>query len=142
MSPIGVGSLEFQLRLADIPARGARRMSTIFDLVSKEIERRTDLGRLEARGTVRLAVKEAGFSVDAITARELAVVLERIMPEALSSRGVIEAAAVCTTLAKLLRELGEVASARGQASPERVFERLASGSSRFQYFKKDSSDSR
>jgi len=100
-------------------------MSTIFDFVSAEIERRTDLGRLEARGTVRLALKEAGFEVDAITTREMSVVLERVMPESLTSRGVLDAAALCITLAALLRDFKEAVEEQGNASPESVFARLA-----------------
>lgn len=100
-------------------------MSTIFDFVSAEIEQRTDLGRLEARGTVRLALKEAGFVVDAITTREMSVVLERVMPESLTSRGVPDSAALCNTLASLLRDFKEAVEEQGNASPESVFERLA-----------------
>ena len=33
--------------------------ASIFDFVADELEKRTDLAKLEARGTVRLALKEA-----------------------------------------------------------------------------------
>jgi hypothetical protein len=100
-------------------------MSTIFDFVSKEIERRTDLGKLEARGTVRLALKEAGFDVDAITAHQMSVVLERVMPGALASRGVPDSERVCSSLAALLHDFKEAVEEQGSASPESVFARLA-----------------
>lgn len=102
-------------------------MSTIFDFISAEIERRTDLGRLEARGTVRLALKESGFDVDAITTREMSVVLERVMPDSLTSRGVPDSGVLCGTLATLLRDFKEAVEGQGKASPESVFARLANG---------------
>ena len=100
-------------------------MSTIFDFVSGEIERRTDLGRLESRGTVRLALKEAGFDADAITARQMAVVLERVMPAALTTRGVPDAEATCSQLAVSLRAFKDAVEEQGKVSPESVFARLA-----------------
>lgn len=100
-------------------------MSTIFDFVSQEIERRSDLGRLEARGTVRIALKEAGFEVNAITTRQMSVVLERVMPNALTSRGVPDAERMCAVLATALRDFKEAVEGQGKASPESVFARLA-----------------
>jgi len=100
-------------------------MSTIFDFISGEIERRTDLGKLEARGTVRLALKEAGFEVDAITAREMSVVLERVMPGSLKSRGVSDAESLCTQLSASLLDFNEAVEGQGRATPESVFARLA-----------------
>jgi len=100
-------------------------MSTLFDFISGEIERRTDLARLEARGTVRLALKEAGFEADAITAREMSVVLEKIMPGSLVSRGVSDAESVCSALAASLRDFKDAVEGQGKATPESVFARLA-----------------
>jgi len=100
-------------------------MSTLFDFISGEIERRTDLARLEARGTVRLALKEAGFEADAITAREMSVVLEKIMPGSLVSRGVSAAESVCSALAASLRDFKDAVEVQGKATPESVFARLA-----------------
>jgi len=100
-------------------------MSTIFDFISKEIERRTDLGRLEARGTVRLALKEAGFDAESVTARHMTVVLERVMPDALTIRGVPDSAAICKALATSLQDFKQAVEAQGKASPESVFARLA-----------------
>jgi len=96
-------------------------MSTLFDFISGEIERRTDLARLEARGTVRLALKEAGFEADAITAREMSVVLEKIMPGSLVSRGVSDAESVCSALAASRGGLNGAGEGQGNATPERLF---------------------
>ena len=100
-------------------------MSAIFDFVAGEVERKTELGKLEARGTVRLALKESGFSASSITAQQMAVVLERIMPKELLSRGVASAEAICSSLAIALREFKNAVEEQGSASPESVFGRLS-----------------
>ena len=102
-------------------------MSTIFDFVAEKVERQTELGKLEARGTVRLALKESGFRADAITAQQMAVVLERVMPDELTSRGVANAESICSSLALALREFKDAVEEQGSASPESVFGRLAGG---------------
>jgi hypothetical protein len=104
-------------------------MSTIFDFVAAEIEKRSNLGKLEARGTVRLALKEAGFDADAITAQQMAVVLEKLMPGALTSRGVENAGGVCTELAASIRDFKDAVEEHGSSSPESVFARLAGNGS-------------
>jgi hypothetical protein len=100
-------------------------MSTIFDFVAEEIERQTELAKLEARGTVRLALKEAGFDANRITTEQMAVVLERVMPGELSSRGVENADSICSSLAVSIKEFKNAVEEHGSASPESVFARLA-----------------
>ena len=102
-------------------------MSAVFDFIASEIEKRTGLGKLEARGTVRLTLKEAGFDAGSITAKQLAVVLEKLMPRALTDLGVEDAAGICATLAASMREFKEAVEEHGSTSPERVFARLAGG---------------
>jgi hypothetical protein len=102
-------------------------VSTIFDFVAEEVERTTELGKLEARGTLRLALKESGFRADAITAQQMAVVLERVMPQELTSRGVENAEPLCSSLAMALREFKDAVEEQGSASPESIFRRLAEG---------------
>ncbi len=60
-------------------------MSTIFDFVADEIERQTELEKLEARGTVRLALKSAGFDAGGITTLDLE--LARAMNELAEATG-------------------------------------------------------
>ena len=43
--------------------------ASIFELVAEELERRTDLAKLEARGTVRLSLKQAGLDAHTVSAR-------------------------------------------------------------------------
>ena len=72
--------------------------SAVFAWMCEALEASTDLSRLEARGTVRLALKAAGLSVEALTRSQAGVVLERVMPGELSSRGLAEAARICERL--------------------------------------------
>jgi hypothetical protein len=100
-------------------------MSRLFDFVADAIEQKTELAKLEARGTLRLALKESGFSADSISAHDMAVVLERVMPKELASRGIDDAESVCENLSTTLREFKEAVEEHGNASPESVFARLA-----------------
>jgi len=100
-------------------------MKAIFDFIANEIENRTALAKLEARGTVRLALKENGFDPDKITAKQMTVVLELVLPDELANRGVENADSICSSLATSLKEFGEAVEEQGNASPESVFSRLA-----------------
>lgn len=105
-------------RLADSPA---------FDWICSELERRTALDRLQARGTVRLALKEAGLQSHSMTPAQTKVLLERVLPGELTSRGIEEADGLCTALMSGLRGLGAGADRPGPEAPEEVFRRLGGG---------------
>jgi len=92
-----------------------------FDFVCTQLEAGTSLGRLEARGTVRLAVKQAGLESRGVTPDQMAVVVARILPEELSSRGVEDSAGLCASIGAGLQDLeaGEVGE-----TPDAVFQRL------------------
>jgi hypothetical protein len=96
--------------------------STAFEWLCQELEERTDLDRLEARGTVRLALKQAGLQAEAVTGGQLAVVLARVLPGELTGRGIEDAESVCQKLAGGLREIPGEPS--GHETPEAVFARL------------------
>jgi hypothetical protein len=91
----------------------------LFDWVSGEIERGTSLDRLAARGMVRLALREAGLDPAAIDARQLGVVLERVLPSRLAASGITNADAFCAGL----RGRVPAGGARGD-TPEAIFGRL------------------
>jgi hypothetical protein len=100
--------------------------SPAFDWVCAELEQRTALDRLEARGTVRLALKQAGLDSRSLTTEQMRVVIERVMPKELAARGVKDPEGVCRTLAA---GITGVASQKGGAeTPEEVFRRLAGAS--------------
>jgi len=95
--------------------------SPIFELVCTELEARTSLGRLEARGTVRLALKEGGLSASSVSGREMQVVLDRLLPDALASRGIENGAALCGQIRSRVAQQQDAPSA---SSPEAIFSRL------------------
>jgi hypothetical protein len=76
--------------------------SPVFDRSCDELEARTALDRLAARGTVRLALKEAGLEVTSVDAAQMGVVLQRVLPSELERRGVADAASVCAAIAEVL----------------------------------------
>jgi hypothetical protein len=93
----------------------------IFDFLCSELERESSLERLEARGTVRIAIKQAGLDPHTVTPQELAVVVQKVLPGELSARGVDGAEALCAALAKRVSEqdAGEI-----RETPESIFARL------------------
>jgi hypothetical protein len=93
-----------------------------FDHVCEGLERRTSLDRLQCRGTVRLALKEAGLDAGRVLPGEMAVVLRRVLPDALRARGVENPEAVCQALAGGLDALP---AAPAGDTPEAIFGRLA-----------------
>ncbi len=92
-----------------------------FEWVADALERETDLARLEARGTVRLALKRAGLEARTVTSWQMQVVLRRVLPEELRRRGVEQGNALCERLAAHLPD-SETSDAN---APEAVFRRLA-----------------
>lgn len=96
--------------------------SPAFEFVCGEIEQRTPLGRLEARGTVRLALKEAGLAANTVTVREMDVVLARVLPGALASRGVDDGEALCAAIRTGAARLADAGPA--PETPETIFGRL------------------
>jgi hypothetical protein len=98
--------------------------TSVFDLVCGELEQRSTLSRLEARGTVRLALKEAGLDPASVGAQQMRVVLEKVLPRELQTRRIADAAGICASLVQRLSGLAPEA-ASGQ-TPEAIFGRLAS----------------
>ena len=99
--------------------------SPVFEFVAGEVERRSALATLEARGTVRLALKRAGLDAARVSSEQMQVVLERVLPEEMRSRGVAGWAELCREVATALRAAypgGDAAD-----SPEAIFRRLAGG---------------
>ncbi len=93
-----------------------------FDFLCSELERASSLDRLEARGTVRIAVKQAGLDPHSATPQELAVVVEKVLPQELTARGVENSDSLCSALAKQVgaREAGD----ESRETPEAIFARL------------------
>jgi hypothetical protein len=94
-----------------------------FERVCEELERRTSFDRLEARGTVRIALKQAGLEPRTVTPEQMKVVVERVLPSELKARGVEDEAAVCDGIAAVLAKL-DTGSTPHPDSPDEVFRRL------------------
>jgi hypothetical protein len=98
--------------------------SPVFEWVCAELERMTPLTALQARGTMRTALDEAGLGVASVMRRPMGVVLRRLLPRLLDARGVPEAARVCAALADALEHADLPELARRHDAPEDVFARL------------------
>ena len=97
---------------------------TLFDSAAERLEQHTRMDRLEARGTLRLAVKNAGLDAQTLTLAQLRVVFERLMPKELESRGIGSAEATCkTVVAEVARSAGADDPTRA-TTPDEIFKRL------------------
>lgn len=107
------------------PRTGVERemAETIFEFVAEQLQVSTDLEKLEARGTVRIALKAAGLDARSVTKEQMAVMLQRAMPSELASRGVDDAERICQGLVSRLKDFAVAAPSTGE-SPEDVFRRL------------------
>ena len=75
-------------------------MSSPFEWLSEALEERTNLKRIEARGTIRLALKATGFDPKQVTQHELGVVIRKVLPRELESRRIEHGEALCEGLAR------------------------------------------
>jgi hypothetical protein len=98
--------------------------SPIFEFVAREIERRTELATLAARGTLRLALKRGGLDARSVTTEQMIVVLDRVMPAEMRARGVARPEELCRAISVALRAAHPQAGA-ARESPEAIFRRLA-----------------
>jgi len=95
--------------------------SPAFDLVCRQLGERTDLTVSQIRGTVRLALQEAGLFDSVVTHAEMAVVARRLLAHELAAGGVPDAGALCAALAE---QLASVPDERVEDTPDAVFARL------------------
>ena len=95
--------------------------SPAFAWTCSELERASDLDRLEARGTVRIALKSSGLEAASVLPHQMRVVIERVLPGELVARGVADAETLC---ARLARGVGTVDDGTTSESPDEVFRRL------------------
>ncbi|HEY8156396.1 MAG TPA: hypothetical protein VII72_19855 [Myxococcota bacterium] len=97
--------------------------SPAFTWVCAEIERAAALSELVARGTVRLALKQAGLEAQTVSGKEMAIVLREILPKELSNRAVADSKRLCGELAaRILTRNFE-----GSDAVADVFHRLGGG---------------
>lgn len=96
--------------------------SAVFDWTAEALERETSFDRLEARGTLRIALKAAGLEPRSVTRDQMSVVLREVLPQELASRGVPDEVALCTRMDSALASAGVDTDA--PESPDAVFARL------------------
>ena len=101
--------------------------ATLFDLAAERLENHTGIDRLEARGTLRIALKAAGLEPNNLTGAQLQVVFEKVMPGELESRGINNVPDVCAAVLSDLARAGGAAAVASATSPDDIFRRLANG---------------
>ena len=96
----------------------------LFDCAAQKLETLTDLDRLEARGTLRIALKEAGLDAKTLTLIQLETVFEKMMPQQLELRAIDDPRAACSAVIKEVRLAGISAGGSAAASSDEIFGRL------------------
>ena len=101
--------------------------SAVFEWASAALERATTFNSLQARGTVRLALKKAGLDASTVNLIGMAAVLGKLMPKELASRKIENGEAICAQLVTDLKN-ADIAAAPAHRSdeqnPEDVFRRI------------------
>ena len=95
--------------------------TTVFDAAAASLQAHSELDKLEARGTLRLALKAAGLDTETLDLMQLNVVFHKVMPDELSNRGVSEAESVCEAV---ITDLKGMTFAETATSPEELFRKL------------------
>jgi hypothetical protein len=103
--------------------------SAAFAWVCDQLQRATPLSEIEVRGTVRLALKQAGLDARSVTGAEMAVLLAKVMPRELEQRAVENAAPLCEDLAARIKNERFAEAGPDPKSVEAVFRRLGGASS-------------
>jgi hypothetical protein len=99
--------------------------TSLFDLAAQSLEQHTGFSQLEARGTLRIAVKSAGLEPNSLTVDELRVVFEKLMPGELEQRGVEDTLSACAAVIRDLENAPVAESDSTSTNPDDVFRRLA-----------------
>lgn len=99
------------------------KQASDFDLAAQKLEQCSSFNRLEARGTLRIALRDSGFDAKSVAPGQLRVVIERLLPQHLRDRGIPEPERVCRLLVDSIPDAG---SQDADDSPEAIFARLGS----------------
>lgn len=94
----------------------------VFDWLAECMEKTTNLDRLQARGALRLALKDAGLDPVQLTRSYAAGVIDQVLPDRLRAMGVEDVASVCDALSRELTTLH--AGADESHGAESLFARL------------------
>ncbi|MCG8591352.1 MAG: hypothetical protein MJE66_18820 [Proteobacteria bacterium] len=97
--------------------------SPLFEFVANALEQETGFTQLEARGTLRLALREAGLNGASATRSQMIVVIEKILPGELRSRGIEAPEEKAQTLLRGLA--GARFESDAEDTPADMFRRIA-----------------
>ena len=102
-------------------------MADLFDIAAGHLEQHSGLEFLEARGTLRIALKAGGLEARGLDEPQLRAVLEQLMPRELEVRGVRDPESVCrAVLLDASRDGARVEGARtAGAGADEIFRRMA-----------------
>ena len=98
--------------------------ANLFDFAADRLEQHTSFNRLEARGTLRIALKAAGLDLRGLTVDQLGVVFEKLMPGELERRGVSDADSICGTVINDLADSPTPTDTNSPSSVDGIFRRL------------------
>jgi hypothetical protein len=98
--------------------------TALFDIAAERLEEGSRMDRLEARGTLRIAVKAAGLDAQSLTIPQLRAVFEKLMPRELEARGVADAGATCEAVMNDIASAASTADLETSNSPDKIFKRL------------------
>jgi hypothetical protein len=72
--------------------------SPIFEWACETLESASGLSRIQARGTMRIVLAQAGLDSKSLRASQLRVVATRLLPKELRARGLAGVEAICENL--------------------------------------------
>jgi hypothetical protein len=98
--------------------------ATPFDVAAEELERLSALDTLEARGTLRIVLKEAGLDPKTTRVLDLLIVIEKLLPNALASRGVENSTSLCGALCSALKSRSGELAGRTAVTPADILRRI------------------
>lgn len=100
------------------------RESTAFLWAAEALERATRLSSMEARGTIRLALKKGGLDAATVTGDEIRLVFEKIMPSMLAVRAYDDAESICRAIVEASRNADLSSSSESKTSAATILKRL------------------
>ena len=98
--------------------------ASLFDIAAEKLGESSDMDRLAARGTLRLALKQAGLDVNGVTVPQLRTVFEKLMPAELEARGVADAGVSCNAAMDAIESAESDSDLGASNSPDEIFKRL------------------
>ena len=97
--------------------------SAAFEAVCSELAGFPNMDRWTARGTLQLALMDAGLEASNVTSAQMKIVVDRLLPKQLQSQKVADVSNVCERIRGALDLLGDDSKTE---SPDKVFQRLGS----------------